>query len=158
MPPKIGETAPDFSALLCDGEVFREERVSSVAGSNGIVLVFYGFSFSAIAVNWWKRYHRHKWHTLNGRPVVGISRDGPYSQNEFIRKINSPFRLFSDIPGHGIDAYDLGIPRGGMGKTVTANRAVFILTDELVVEDRWVADTWTEPVPIYDLEANLTLE
>ncbi|EMA45404.1 peroxiredoxin family protein [Halococcus saccharolyticus] len=151
MPPSEGEHAPDFEALLCDGETFRPRRLADVL-DGGCVVVFYGFSFSAIAENWWKRYDRAGWDDFDV-PVVGVSRDGPYAQNAFLRDLDSPFRLFSDVEGTAADAYDLLTERDGMDSTRTARRSVFVLDAERQVVDRWLADDWISPVPREKIEA-----
>jgi len=59
MPPTEGETAPDFEALLCDGETFRSTTtLADALDDRGGVLVSTGFAFSAIAQNWWKQFVR----------------------------------------------------------------------------------------------------
>lgn len=151
MPPTEGDRAPDFEALLCDGETFRPTRLAEVL-DGGCVLVFYGFSFSAIAENWWKRYERAGWPDFEV-PVVGVSRDGPYAQNAFLRYLDSSFRLFSDTEGAAARAYDVLTERDGMGETKTARRAVFVLDGDRCVAHRWVADDWISPVPREDIEA-----
>jgi peroxiredoxin len=150
MPPTESEHAPDFAALLCDGETFQATQLSSVL-DGGCVLVFYGFSFSAIAENWWKRYERAGWADFDV-PVVGVSRDGPYAQNAFLRYLDSPFELFSDVNGTAAETYDVLTDRDGMGPTKTARRAIFVLDGEQRVADRWVADDWISPAPREDIE------
>jgi peroxiredoxin len=151
MPPSEGERAPAFEALLCDGEAFRARRLDDVL-DGGCVVVFYGFSFSAIAENWWKRYDRAGWDDFDV-PVIGVSRDGPYAQNAFVRYLDSPFELFSDVDGTAAAAYDLLTERDGMGSTETARRAVFVLDGERRVADRWLADDWISAVPREAIEA-----
>lgn len=154
-PPAPGDRAPDFEALLCDGQTFRERRLSGVIDeAGGAVLVFYGFAFSAIAYNWWKRYDRRGWDGFPV-PVVGICRDGPYAQNAFLREVDSPFRSFSDVDGAAIDAFDLLVDRADMAGTRTARRAVYVLDDDRRVVDRWVIDDWISPVPADDVEATV---
>ncbi|EMA52038.1 peroxiredoxin family protein [Halococcus thailandensis] len=151
MPPSEGERAPDFTALLCDGETFQTANLSTVL-DGGCVVVFYGFSFSAIAENWWKRYERAGWNEFE-IPVVGVSREGPYAQNAFIRYLDSPFRLFSDGEGAAAEAYDLLTTRSGMGETRTARRAVFVLDEDRRVVHRWLGEDWISPVPRTEIEA-----
>jgi peroxiredoxin len=151
MPPSEGERAPDFTALLCDGETFHTASLSTVL-DGGCVVVFYGFSFSAIDENWWKRYERAGWNEFE-IPVVGVSREGPYAQNAFIRYLDSPFRLFSDGEGVAAEAYDLLTTRSGMGETRTARRAVFVLDDDRRVVHRWLGEDWISPVPRAEIEA-----
>ena len=150
MPPSEGERAPEFEALLCDGETFRSRRLTDVL-DGGCVIVFYGFSFSAIAENWWKRYDRAGWADFS-IPVVGVSRDGPYAQNAFLRYLDSPFELFSDVDGTAAASYDLLTERDGMGSTRTARRAVFVLDAKRRIAGRWLADDWISPVPREEIE------
>jgi peroxiredoxin len=151
MPPTEGEQAPDFEALLCTGETFRSRRLYTILDDGG-VLVFSAFAFSAIAENWWKRYERAGWHEFDV-PVVGVSRDGPYAQNAFIRYLDSPFRLFSDTDGRASKTYNLLIERDGMANTSTARRAVFVLDNERTVTYAWIASDWISPVPREEVEA-----
>ena len=151
MPPTEGETAPDFEALCCDGETFRSRRFSSLLAEAGGVLVFSGFVGSAISENWWKHFGRVGWGDFDV-PVLGVTRDGPYAQNAFLRGHDLPFRFFSDVDGVACAAYDLLTPRSGMANVSTARRAVFVVDGERQVGYRWVAENWTEPVPRAEVE------
>lgn len=150
MPPREGEQAPSFEALLCTGETFRSRRLADVLDGGGVV-VFFGFAFNAIAENWWKRYARSGWDEFDV-PVVGVSRDGPYAQNAFIRYLDSPFRFFSDTDGEATRAFDLLTDRRDMADTSTPMRSVFVVDDGTVAY-RWVADDWISPVPREEVEA-----
>lgn len=152
-PPGTGDRAPDFEALLCDGETFRATALSDALGDRGGVLVFFGFVGSAIARNWWKRYDRYGWDDFDGVPVLGVSRDGPYAGNAFLREIASPFRTFADVDADAIDAYGLLDERSGMAGVHTARRAVLVLDADRTVRYRWVADDWISPVPADDVAA-----
>ncbi|MDY6765569.1 MAG: redoxin domain-containing protein [Halobacteria archaeon] len=154
MPLEENETGPDFSALLCNGDVFRNASLTDVMGERGCVLFFYEFSFNAISENWWKRYARRGWDEFDGVPVVGISRDGPYAQNEFIRSLDMPFRLFSDVNGVAIDKYDLLQDRtdDGMVNTSVARRSVYVLDSNRNVEYRWIAEDQISPTPADEVE------
>jgi peroxiredoxin len=150
MPPSEGDPVPEFEALLCTGETFRSRRLTETLDGGGVV-VFFGFAFSAIAENWWKRYDYADWETFDV-PVLGVSRDGPYAQNAFIRYLDSPFRMFSDTDGEAARAFDLLTTREGMADTSTAWRAVFVVDGESI-RYRWVADDWISPVPREEIEA-----
>ncbi len=151
MPPSVGDSVPEFEALLCTGETFRSRRLTDVLDGGGVV-VFFGFAFSAVAENWWKRYDRADWAAFDV-PVVGVSRDGPYAQNAFLRYLDSPFRLFSDTDGEAARAFGLLTDREGMAGTSTPWRAVFVVDESGTVSYRWVADDWISPVPREDVEA-----
>ncbi|PSP99169.1 peroxiredoxin [Halobacteriales archaeon QS_5_70_17] len=151
MPPQTGDRAPDFETLLCNGETFRSRRLSSVLESGG-VLAFSAFAFSAIAENWWKTYDRAGWADF-AVPVVGVSRDGPYAQNAFLRAIDSPFRRFADTDAVAADAYGLRTDRDGMAGVSTPRRATFVVDEERTVTYRWVADDWISPAPLDEVAA-----
>jgi peroxiredoxin len=151
MPPTAGERAPPFEALLCDGETFRATPLDDALGERGAVLVFFGFAFSAISLNWWTRYERAGWHEFDV-PVYGVGRDGPYGMNAFLRERDSPFSFFADVDGTVADSYDLLVERDGMAGTKTARRAVFVLDGEGVVRHAWDTDEWINPVPREEIE------
>lgn len=153
MPPSEGEQAPSFEALLCTGETFRSTTLDE-AMDRGCVLVFSGFAFSAIAENWWKRYERAGWDEVEN-PVLGVSRDGPYAQNAFIRYLDSPFRMFADTDGVASEAFGLLTEREGMANTSTPMRAVFVLDSDRTVRYRWVADDWISPAPLAEITERL---
>ncbi len=150
MPPTAGDPAPSFEVPLCDGETFRSTPLDGVI-DDGAVLVFSGFVFSAIAENWWKRYKRADWAAFDV-PVLGVTRDGPYAQNAFIRQMGLPFRLFSDVNGTACRAYDLLTDRAGMANVSTATRAVFVIDEAGTITYGWVADDWISPAPRPDIE------
>ena len=152
MPPAVGDDAPAFEALLCDGETFRPTALAEAVGERGAVLVFDGFVFSAIAQNWWTRYERAGWDDFEGVPVYGVVRDGPYSINEFLRQLESPFAIFSDLNGDVATAYDLLVERAGMAGTETPRRAVFVVDEDCTVRYAWDTDEWIHPVPRAEVE------
>jgi peroxiredoxin len=153
MPPAVGEDAPSFEALCCDGETFRTTPLAERTGDRGAVLVFDGFVFSAIARNWWRRYDEAGWADVDGVTVTGIVRDGPYSINEFLRQQDSPFAIVADVDGAVADAYDLLVERDGMAGLRTARRAIFVLDADGVVRHAWDTDEWIHPVPREEIEA-----
>lgn len=152
MPPAAGDDIPLFEALLCDGETFRPRGLEDAIGEDGAVLVFDGFVFSAIAQNWWRRYEEADWNEFPV-PVYGVVRDGPYSINEFLRQLDSPFSIFSDLNGEAAEAYDLLVERQGMAGTKTPRRAVFVIDGDGKVQYAWDTDEWIHPVPRDDVEA-----
>jgi peroxiredoxin len=150
MAPTTGDHAPEFEALLCTGETFRSTTLEEALDGGG-VLVFFGFAFSAIDENWWKRYDRADWDEFDV-PVLGVSRDGPYAQNAFIRYLDSPFRMFSDTDGEASEAFHLLTERGGMADTSTPMRSAFVIDEDGQITYDWVADDWISPVPREEIE------
>ncbi|WP_136715700.1 redoxin domain-containing protein [Halorientalis salina] len=153
MPPTEGERVPDFEALLCDGETFQSTGLSEALGDRGGVVVATGFAFSAIARNWWKRFEKYGWEEFEDVPVLGVSRDGPYAQNAFLRRLDEPaFEFFADVNGGVTDALDLETDRDHMANTSTPWRSVFVLTPDREVQFAYVADEWIGPLPHEDVE------
>ncbi|ELY72689.1 redoxin domain-containing protein [Natrinema pallidum] len=153
MPPSEGETVPDFASLLCDGETFRSTPFSDALGARGGVVVCTGFVFSAIARNWWKRFVRAGWDEFDGVPVLGVSRDGPYAQNEFLRWLGRPdIRFFVDVNGDVSEAFDLLGDRSHMANVSTPWRSAFVLDPDREVQYAFVADDWISPLPVADIE------
>ncbi len=152
MTVSVDKPAPEFEALLCDGELFRARSLSAALDDRGAVLVFDGFVFSAIARNWWTRYEAYGWDGFDSVPVYGVVRDGPYSINEFLRQLDSPFSIFSDVNGDVADAYGLLTERDGMAGVRTARRAVVVIDRDGVVRHVWETDEWISPVPHGEIE------
>ena len=154
MPPSEGDTVPEFEALLCDGETFRSTTLSEALGERGGVVVCTGFAFSAIAQNWWKRFVRAGWHEFEDVPVLGVSRDGPYAQNAFLRWLDRPgFRFFADVNGAVAESLDLLADRDRMANVSTPWRSAFVLDPDRVVRYAFVADDWISPLPREEVEA-----
>jgi len=145
MPPAVGDTAPAFTALYCDGETFREREARELF-TDGAILVFAGFAFNAINENWWKQYARAGWDAFDV-PVVPVVRDGPYAVNAFLRDIDVPFDVIADVEGTVAESYDLLVEREGMAGARTARRAVFVINESGNIRHRWLADDWVSPVP-----------
>jgi Peroxiredoxin len=153
MPPTDGETVPDFEAVLCDGETFRSTALSEALGDRGGVLVATGLAYSAIAQNWWKRFEQYGWQEFTDVPVLGISRDGPYAQNDFLRWLNvAGFRMFADVDAGVSESLDLLTEREGMANVSTPWRSVFVLDSDREVQFAYVADEWIAPLPHEDVE------
>lgn len=150
MPPTVGDTPPEFVAPLCDGETFRSTSLAT-AVADGAVVVFSGFVYSASARNWWKRYKRAGWDDFEV-PVFGVTRDGPYAQNAFIRDMDVPFTFFSDVNGVACETFELLTPRAGMANVSTPTRAAFVIDTERTITYRWVAEDWVTPVPRREIE------
>lgn len=151
MPPETSDQAPNFEALLCDGETFEDTELEEVLADDGGVLYFQGFVFSAIARHWWTRFDRMDWDEFDV-PVLGVGRDGPFAQNAFLRNLDSPFRTFSDVDGHVTDGYELRMDRDGMANTTTPKRSVFVVDGDRTVTYRWIAPDTVSPPPVDEIE------
>ncbi|WP_339104873.1 redoxin domain-containing protein [Haloterrigena salinisoli] len=153
MPPTVGDELPDFEALLCDGETFRSTALSAALGERGGVLISTGFAFSAIAQNWWTQFVRAGWGAFEDVAVLGVSRDGPYAQNEFLRWLDEPaFRFFADVNGEIGESLDLLVDRDHMADVATPWRSAFVVDADREVRYAFVADDWISPLPLEEIE------
>ncbi|MEE6210462.1 redoxin domain-containing protein [Salarchaeum sp. III] len=145
-----GDRPRNCEGLLCDGEVFTATSIEEVS-EGGVLFVFYGFAFSAIAENWWRQYDRRGWDDFDV-PVVGVGRDGPNAQNAFLRSLDSPFRIYADVDGRLAEEFGVLARRENMAGVRIPKRSAFLLDADRAVEAAWVLDDWTTPMPASDIE------
>lgn len=151
-PLGVDDALPDVEALLCDGEVFRPRALEEAVGDRGLLLSFHGFSFSAIATNWFKRYERYGWNDYEGAPLVCVCRDGPYAVNEFIRQADVSFEVFADVDADIAESFGLLRSRDDMPDASTARRAVYVFDDAGRVTYRWLSEDDVSPVDVDGVE------
>lgn len=153
MPPGVGEAAPEFEALYCDGETFQPKSLPAVLGERGTVLSFGGFVFNPIARNWFRRYVRYGWTDIEDVAFIPVQRAGPYAVNAFLRGLDSPLDVFADIEGEVAERYDLLVERDDMAGALTARRGVFVLDGDGVVRYAYDTDEWIDPLPRDEIDA-----
>ena len=99
----VGETAPDFSAVVSSGE---RVTLSRFRGKNNVVLFFYPKDFTpgctAEACSF--RDEMNQVRSL-GAVVLGISRDDEQSHQAFASRFELPFDLIADRRGEVAGAY-----------------------------------------------------
>jgi len=146
-----GDQPRNVEGLLCDGEVYTGTHLTDAANDAGLLLVFYGYSFSAIAENWWRQYDERGWDEFDV-PVVGVSRDGPNAQNAFLRSLDSPFSLFADVNGRLAEEFEVLVRRDHMAGVQIPQRSAFLLDSDLTVDGAWTVEDWTKPMPADEIE------
>jgi peroxiredoxin len=73
--------------------------------------------------------------------VLGISVDSPWANGAFKEKYGIEFELLSDYERNVVKSYDATFTGlGGLDGYISANRAVFILDSEGVIQYKWVAE------------------
>ena len=114
---KVGDKAPDFSAVAIGGE-YGEGTSVSLADFKGksVVLYFYpkddtpGCTAQACGI-------RDAWGDLKGATVLfGVSADSANSHRKFIDKFHLPFPLLSDPEKVIVRAYGVWVEKSFMGK------------------------------------------
>ena len=135
-----GDTAPDISATIANGEVEAFE-LSDHLGEGPVVLAFFPGAFTPPCSNEMVALQEHlgDFHDA-GATVLGLSADSAFSLNSFRDEHGLEFDLVSDMGRSAIQDYDLEIDIGDLGLHGVANRAVFVVDNDGEVSYSWVAD------------------
>jgi len=144
-----GDTAPDISATIANGEV-EDFELSDHLGDGTVVLAFFPGAFTPPCSNEMVALQEHlgDFHDA-GATVLGLSADSAFSLNSFRDEHGLEFDLVSDMGRSAIQDYDLEIDIEDLGLLGVANRAVFVVDDDGEVSYSWVADDPTNE-PDYD--------
>jgi peroxiredoxin Q/BCP len=130
MKPALGNDAPDFTAILVEGESETELTLSSLRGET-VVLVFYpkdntpGCTIQACSL-------RDHWSEIQGKArVFGVSADSATSHKKFISKKNLPYPLIADEDKAVVTAYGVWVQKSMMGKKfMGVERSTFVISPE----------------------------
>jgi len=135
-----GDTAPDISATIANGEVEAFE-LSDYLGDGPVVLAFFPGAFTPPCSNEMVALQEHlgDFHDA-GATILGLSADSAFSLNSFRDEHGLEFDLISDMGRSAIQDYELEIDIGDLGLLGVANRAVFVVDDDGEVTYSWVAD------------------
>ncbi|GCF13025.1 peroxiredoxin [Haloarcula mannanilytica] len=147
-----GDTAPDISATIANGEVEAFE-LSDHLGDGPVVLAFFPGAFTPPCSNEMVALQEHlgDFHDA-GATILGLSADSAFSLNSFREEHGLEFDLVSDMGRDAIDDYGVRIDIEDLGLLGVANRSVFVLDDDGEVTYSWVAD---DPTNEPDYEALL---
>ncbi len=134
----VNDQAPSFELKNT-----KKEPVSldSYKGKT-VVLVFYPGAFTGVCDTEICTFNDNlsKLNDSNAT-VLGISVDSPWSNGAFKDKYGIEFELLSDYDKSVIAAYDATFTGlGGLDGYVSANRVVFILDSDHVIQYKWVAE------------------
>lgn len=129
---KIGDPAPDFSALDQDGNIIS---LSQFLGKK-LVLFFYPKDntpgCTAEACDLRDNYENF---LSKGYQIVGVSADNQKSHLKFIEKYSLPFPLISDTERKVLEAYNAWGEKKLYGKTFMGiKRKTYIISEEGIIE------------------------
>lgn len=137
---EVGDTAPDFTAPLADGDV-SPFTLSDNLHRAPLVLAFFPAAFTGTCTTELCTFEeRMNAFDEVGATVYGVSVDTPFSLNEFREQEGLGFGIVSDHDKEIIDAYDVRDDFADVGFYGLAKRAVFVVDDEGTVTWRWVAE------------------
>lgn len=135
-----GDSAPDFTAPLANGDI-TSITLSEEFGEGPIVLAFFPGAFTSVCTNEMCAFRDRigEFETVDAT-VFGISRDTPFTLNEFRDKHDIEFGLISDFNGELVESYDVAMDFDQFGIQDVAKRAVFVLDSEGTITYTWVSD------------------
>ena len=130
---KVGDNAPDFSALDQDGNAIK---LSDYKGKK-LVVFFYPKASTpgctAEACNLNENYDRFK---AQGYEILGISADSAKRQANFKTKYGFQYPLLADEDKAVIEAFGVWGPKKFMGKEYDGiHRTTFVIDENGVLED-----------------------
>ncbi|SNZ13507.1 Peroxiredoxin [Natronoarchaeum philippinense] len=135
-----GDSAPDFTAPLANGDI-ESLTLSDELGDAPIVLAFFPGAFTGVCTDEMCTFQdRLSGFEDIGATVYGISRDTPFSLNEFRDQNDLSFGLISDLNKEIIDAYDIEMDFDDLGVYGVAKRSVFVVDADGEITYSWVSD------------------
>jgi peroxiredoxin len=135
-----GETAPDFTAPLANGDV-ETFTLADHLEDGPIVLAFFPGAFTSVCTDEMCTF-RDRLSAFEdvGAMVYGVSVDSPFALNEFRSKHDLSFGLISDFDREIVDAYDVRMAFEDLGLHGIAKRSVFVVDRDGVVTWSWISD------------------
>ena len=154
----VGDSAPDFTAPLANGEV-DQISLSDSLDEGPLVLAFFPGAFTGTCTHEMETFEDRlgEFEEL-GVSVYGISVDTPFALNAFRDDLGLSFDLISDTNRRLVDSYEVRTDFASIGVEDLAKRAVFVVDDDGVVQFAWVSDDpGVEPDydEVYDAVATL---
>ena len=101
--PKVGEQAPDFTAMLSDGS---QIRLADFRGKQRVALIFYPGDFTPVCTTQLCNF-RDNWDSLKrvDAVVFGVNSSSAERHEKFTEHIKLPFKLISDKKSEVAAAY-----------------------------------------------------
>ncbi|WIV67774.1 redoxin domain-containing protein [Natrialbaceae archaeon AArc-T1-2] len=139
--PTTGDTAPDFTAPLANGDVEQLTLSNRLAEEGPIVLAFFPGAFTSVCTDEMCTFQDRLASFRNLEATVyGVSVDSPFSLNEFRDQNDLEFGLVSDFEKEIIDDYGVRMDFDGLGVYGVAKRSVFVVDDDGTITYSWVSD------------------
>lgn len=137
---RTGDTAPDFTAPLADGDV-EPFTLSENLDDAPLVLAFYPGAFTGVCTTEMCTFEDQLSGFEDvGATVYGVSVDLPFAQNEFRSQENLSFGMVSDHEKQLIDAFDVRMDFESLGVEGVAKRSVFVIGADGEITYDWVSD------------------
>lgn len=136
----VGDTAPDFTAPLANGDV-EEFALSERLHEAPLVLAFFPAAFTGVCTTEMETFQdRIDEFRAVDATLYGVSVDTPFALNAFREDAGLGFGLIGDTNRDLVEAFDVSMDFASLGIEDVAQRAVFVLDGDGVVRYDWVAD------------------
>lgn len=136
-----GDAAPDFTAPLANGDIEEFTLSERLEDEGPIVLAFFPGAFTGVCTTEMCTFQDRlaAFNDLDAT-VYGVSRDSPFTLNEFREQNGLEFGLISDYNKEIIDDYGIPMDFDDLGVYGVAKRSVFVVDADGEVAYSWVSD------------------
>jgi peroxiredoxin len=136
-----GETAPDFTAPVANGDVETMTLSERLTAEAPVVLAFFPGAFTSVCSNEMSTFQDRLGAIAgSGGTLYGISVDTPFALNEFREQLSLSFDLISDTGREIIEEYDVVTDFEALGVERIAQRAVFVVDESGTITYAWVGE------------------
>ncbi|MWV39476.1 MULTISPECIES: redoxin domain-containing protein [Natrialba] len=138
---ETGDSAPDFTAPLANGDVDSFTLSERLEEEAPIVLAFFPAAFTGVCTDEMCTFQSRlaEFENVNAS-VYGVSRDSPFTLNEFRDQNDLEFGLISDFNAEIITDYGIEMDFEDLGVYGVAKRSVFVVDDSGEIVYSWVSD------------------
>ncbi|GAA0303688.1 redoxin domain-containing protein [Halarchaeum salinum] len=146
--PAVGETAPDFTRPLVNGEFWEDAALSDLTDDGPVLLVFHPMDGAFPTTYMWQAFVERDLDVQ----VVGVSISTPYEHATTIEERGLDelgYRLFSDPQNEVAETYGISHDLDGMAGVSEPRPSVFLLEPDRTVAYAWTAAEWPD-FPEYD--------
>ncbi|QLG50534.1 redoxin domain-containing protein [Natrinema halophilum] len=136
-----GDAAPDFTAPLANGDIEEFSLSDRLGEESPVVLAFFPGAFTSVCTTEMCEFQDRlaSFNDLEAT-VYGVSRDSPFTLNEFREQNGLEFGLISDYNKEITDDYGIPMDFADLGVYGVAKRSVFVVDDDGEVAYSWVSD------------------
>ncbi|AFZ71753.1 redoxin domain-containing protein [Natronobacterium gregoryi] len=136
-----GDTAPDFTAPLANGDIDSFTLSDRLKDEAPIVLAFFPGAFTSVCTEEMCTFQDRLSAFDNvDATVYGVSRDSPFTLNEFRAQNDLEFGLISDLNKTVVDEYSVEMDFDDLGVYGVAKRSVFVIDGDGEVTYAWSSD------------------
>ncbi|TKX71246.1 MULTISPECIES: redoxin domain-containing protein [Halorubrum] len=136
-----GDTAPDFTRPLVNGEYWEDRALADVV-DGPTLLLFHPMDGAFQGTYLYNTVDDHGW--SDDVDVLGVSISTPYAHKRLLAERGDGVRIFSDPGADVIEEYGLAHEIDGMTGITESRPAVFLLDADRTVEHAWVASEHPE--------------